>query len=268
MKVAFIGGGTMAAAMIRGMLDKGICAAADITVGEPVAERRHVLDREFSVSAMGGNAQAVASADLVVLAIKPQHLGSALADLKGRLQPHQMVLSIVAGATIEQVSQGLGHTRLIRAMPNTPAQVGAGMSVWTCTDAVGEEGRDTVRAILRTLGEELYVDDERYVDMATALSASGPAYVFLFLESLADAGVYLGMSREMAQALALQTVLGSALLAKETGRQPAELRNLVTSPGGTTAEALLALEQAGFRAAVVNAVAAAHEKALELGEEA
>ena len=151
-------------------------------------------------------------------------------------------------------------------MPNTPAQIRAGMSVWTASPSVPKGAVEASRRILRTLGEEIYVEDEKLIDMATALSASGPAYVFLFIETLIDAGVYLGMSRDMARQLALQTVAGSAKLVQDTGRHPADLKDMVTSPGGTTAEALLALELGAFKGVVIEAVAAAYEKSKALGE--
>ena len=160
---------------------------------------------------------------------------------------------------------GLGHDAVIRVMPNTPAQIGAGMTVWTASPAVPEAQIEATRLMLRTLGEELYVADERLVDMATALSASGPAYVFLFIEALIDAGVYLGMPRDMARKLALQTVAGSTRLVDETGLHPAQLKDMVTSPGGTTIEALRTFERGRFRATVIDAVKAAYEKSQALG---
>ena len=151
-------------------------------------------------------------------------------------------------------------------MPNTPAQIGQGMVVWTATEAVSPEARDQVRSVLGALGQELYVDDEKYVDMATAVSGSGPAFVFLVMEALIDAAVHIGMRREMATPIVIQTMLGSALYAQTTDKHLAELRNMVTSPGGTTAEGLLALEDAGVRAAFAEAIVAAYEKAKRLGE--
>jgi pyrroline-5-carboxylate reductase len=166
---------------------------------------------------------------------------------------------------VEEVRQALGHEAIVRAMPNTPAQIGQGMVVWTATEAVDPESRDYVRSVLGALGQELYVDDEKYVDMATAVSGSGPAFVFLVMEALIDAAVHIGIRREMAVPMVIQTMLGSALYAQTTGKHPADLRNMVTSPGGTTAEGLLALEEAGVRAAFTEAVAAAYEKAKRLG---
>ncbi len=265
MKLAFIGGGTMAEAIIGGVLSKGIAAREDISVGEYLEARCQVLDERYGVFSTTDNFKAMEQGDIVVLSIKPQNLSEVMAQLGGSLRSDQTILSIIAGARMSAIVDGLGHTSVIRVMPNTPAQIGEGMSLWTCSPGVGEEVRQSAQSILRTMGEEIYVSDEKYMDMATALSASGPAYVFLFIESLIDAGVHLGLPRDMSRTLALQTVLGSARLVKETGKHPAELKDMVSSPGGTTVEALLALEEGSFRATVVSAVIAAYEKSIELG---
>lgn len=266
MKLAFIGGGTMAEAIIGGVLSKGVVSREDISVGEYLEERCDVLKDRYGIFATTNNASAIENGHLVVLSVKPQNLPEVLAQLKGKLRGEQAVLSIVAGAKTSTIVEGLDHPPVIRVMPNTPAQIGEGISLWTSSADVGSESRQLAQSVLQTMGAEIYVSDEKYLDMATALSASGPAYVFLFIESLIDAGVHLGLPRDMASMLALQTVLGSARLMKETERHPAQLKAMVTSPGGTTAEALLVLEEAGFRAAVINAVIAAYEKSLELGE--
>jgi len=266
MRIAFVGGGTMAEAMIRGILARKLASPSQVAVGEPVAERRRTLERKYQVFTTAQNQEAAGRGDAVVLAVKPQNLPEALASLKGALKPEQTVLSIVAGVRLATLIEGLGHKTVVRVMPNTPGQIGEGVSVWTASAEVGQQGLEMARSIVETLGEQVYVEDEEYLEMATALSASGPAYVFVFIEALIEAGVYLGMPREMAHTLALRTVLGSAMLMKETGESPGRLREMVSSPGGTTVEALLALEDAGFRSAVINAVAAAYEKALELGE--
>lgn len=266
MRIAFIGGGAMAEAMIRGILDKGLAQPGDIMVGEPVETRRHHLSKHYDIAAVEENTQAVQGVPLVTLAIKPQNLTEVLKELRDRLEPTQAVLSIVAGARMKTLSQGLNHLNIIRVMPNTPAQIGAGMSVWTAAPEVPREALEQARSILQTLGEEIYVADEKFIDMATALSASGPAYVFSFIESLIDAGVYLGIPRDMARALAVQTVLGSTRLVKESGRHPAQLRDLVTSPGGTTMEGLLQLEEGGFRATIMKAIIAAYKRSQALGE--
>ena len=255
----------MAEAIVGGILEAGLATAAEVAVGEPVESRREYLAGKYSVGVSALNPEAMDSAELVVLAVKPQQLSAVMDELAQGLKPEQAVLSIVAGARMDTLTKGLGHSAVVRVMPNTPAQIGAGMTVWTAAPEVQQDKVTASQDILRTLGDELYVEDEKLIDMATALSASGPAYVFLFIEALTDAGVYMGMSRDMAHRLALETVLGSAKLVKESGKHPAELRNMVTSPGGTTAEALRRFEAAGFRGTVLEAVNAAYEKSRELG---
>lgn len=255
----------MAEAIIGGILDAEITPADSISVGEPVESRRGYLEDTYGLSAYADNLEAVEGAELSVLAVKPQSLPHIFPQLSGKLSGDNTVLSIVAGATMKTLTWGLAHDAVIRVMPNTPAQIGAGMTMWTASESVTEETKDATRSILRTLGEEVYAYDEGMIDMATALSASGPAYVFLFIEALIDAGVYLGLARDVSRQLALQTVLGSAQLVKDSGKHPAELKDMVTSPGGTTIEALRAFEDGGFRAAVFGAVSAAYEKSRALG---
>ena len=255
----------MAEAIISSILSQKMARKDELYVGEPVDERRNALEGKYGISVSADNRDVVRMGKLVVLSIKPQSLKEVLSHLKGTMTEDQAVLSIVAGAKMESISAGIGHQAVIRVMPNTPAQISKGMSVWTATPSVSPAYLETTRSILETLGAELYVAEEKYIDMATALSASGPAYVFLFIESLVDAGVYLGMTREIARKLVLQTILGSTLLALETGKHTAELRDMVTSPGGMTAEAISMLEEGGFRSAVLEAVTAAYEKAKSLG---
>ncbi len=266
MKLSFIGGGKMAEAIVHGVLAAKLAAPGDILIGEPVAERRAFLKGEFGISPVVDNLEAASGADLLVLAIKPQDMGTVLAELSGSLRPEQAALSIIAGARMSTLLQGLSHDAVVRVMPNTPAQVGSGMTLWTCSPSVSAPQREMTKAVLSSVGEEIYVSDEKYMDMATALSASGPAYVFLFIEALIDAGVYVGMPRDMARTLALQTVFGSARLVMETGRHPAELKDMVVSPGGTTAEALRVLEEQGVPAAIVAAVDSAFKKSVQLGQ--
>jgi len=265
MKTSFIGGGVMAEAIMSRAITQGVLHAAGVCVAEPVAERRTLLADRYGVATSQDNLAAACGARLIVLAVKPKHLPAVFANLAGKLSPEQTVLSIVAGATLAGLTIGLAHRLVVRVMPNTPARAGEGMSVWTATPEVGAEARHAATALLAAMGTHLYVDDEAVLDMATAVSGSGPAYVFGFMEALADAAVDLGIPREMAQMLVLQTVLGSAVLAKATGEDPALLREKVTSPGGTTAEALKALEQAGFRDIIKDAVRAAYAKAQALG---
>jgi pyrroline-5-carboxylate reductase len=265
MKISFVGGGVMAEAILSGIVGAKVAPSSDICVGEPSENRRRHLEDTYSIRTTSNNLEAVEGAGLTVLAVKPQTLPYVYPELSGNLSADNTVVSIVAGATMSRLSSGLGHAAIIRVMPNTPGQIGAGMTMWMASDAVPKDTVDTARAIVQTLGKEIYTDDEKMIDMATALSASGPAYVFLFIESLIDAGVYLGLARDVSWQLAIQTVLGSTQLVADTGIHPAELKDMVTSPGGTTIEALRALEEGRFRALVLNAVNAAYEKSKALG---
>lgn len=265
MRVGFAGGGVMAEAMFSRAIASGLCVANDVSVGEPIAARRDELAERYSIAVHAENTPAVTGADMVVIAVKPQHISHVYDDLHGALDSEQTVLSIAAGVTIGSLTDGLGHRRIIRVMPNTPAQIGAGMSVWTATPDVSDTARSDAASLLGTLGREWRVDNEDYLDMATAVSGSGPAYVFAFIEALTEAGVFVGMPRDMAQTLAVETALGSARLASESGEAPALLRERVTSPGGTTAAALRELERRGFKSALIEAVGAAFHRSQELG---
>ena len=265
MKISFVGGGVMAEAILSGIVGAELAPSSDISVGEPSDVRRQHLTETYSVRTTPNNLDAIDGSNLTVLAVKPQTLPYVYEELNGNIASDNTVLSIVAGATMDRLTSGLGHRSIVRVMPNTPGQIGAGMTMWMASDSVPEETVNTTRQIVQTLGEEIYATDEKMIDMATALSASGPAYVFLFIESLIDAGVYLGLARDVSWQLALQTVLGSTQLVKDTGIHPAELKDMVTSPGGTTIEALRAFEDGGFRALVFSAVNAAYEKSKALG---
>ena len=267
MNIGFIGGGTMAEAILGGMLDGGVAAAGDVMIGEPVPGRRDYLAERYGVGVSDANGTVVDTSDMVVMAVKPQDLPKVYSDIGGGFIDGQSIMSIVAGTKMKSLADGMRHDGIIRVMPNTPAQIGEGMTMWTCASSVSVAHRETAAAILSTIGDEIYVDDEKYLDMATALSASGPAYVFMILEAMIDAGVYVGLPRDVARRLALQTVKGSTELVVQTGRHPAELKDMVTSPGGTTAEGLQALERAGVPAAVVDAVNAAYLKSIRLGQD-
>ncbi len=263
MRLAFIGGGTMGEAMIGGILSNGLAKPQDVSSCDILPERRDHLASTYGIKAVETPAPALNGADIAVLAVKPQEFPAAARGIS--LKPGQTVMSIMAGVTIESIRAALKHDAIVRAIPNTPAQIGEGMTVWTATDAVPDAAREVVRSILTVLGQELYVEDEKYVDMATAVSSSGPAYVFLVMEALIDGAVHIGLRRDMAQRMVIQTILGSARYAEATGKHPADLRNQVTSPAGTTTEGLLALEKAGLRRAFIEAVQAAYEKAKRLG---
>ncbi|MFQ6059608.1 MAG: pyrroline-5-carboxylate reductase, partial [Anaerolineae bacterium] len=258
--------GTMAEAMIKGILNNGLTDPSRIMASGPRPERGRELEERYGVKSTTDNREAAQAGHIVVLSIKPQVLPVVLEELCGLIRPPQLIFSIVAGARIGTIAQGLQHRAIVRVMPNTPAQIGEGMSVWTATPEVTEEQRAQAKAILRALGQEIHVEDEDALDMATAVSGTGPTYVFLVMEALVEAAVHLGFSRRVARELVIQTVLGSALFARESRRHLAELRNMVTSPGGTSAEAIYQLEKGALRTIISKAVWAAYQKSRLLGE--
>jgi len=265
-QIGFIGSGVMGEAMVKGLLAQELLAPRCIIASDPRPERLAELSEQYGVQVTADNVSAAKDRDIVVLAVKPQVLGEVLKELGTEtIKPEALVLSIVAGATIERIARDLNHQAIVRVMPNTPAQIGMGMSVWTATPATGEAQRQQTRAILAALGEEFFVDHEDYLDMATALSGTGPAYIFLVMEALIDAGVHMGFPRWIAERLVLQTMRGSVEFARTSKRHPAELRNMVTSPGGTSAEALYQLEKGGLRTVISKAVWAAYQKSKYLG---
>jgi len=263
--LSFIGSGVMAEAMINGILNEGLTDPGRIIASDPREERGQQLTERYGVRASTNNREAAEGTQIVVLSVKPQVLPVVLEELRGAVAADGLVLSIVAGARIAAIADGLGHEAIVRVMPNTPAQIGRGMSVWTATGAVTEEQLPQAQSILGALGEEIRLEDEDYLDMATALSGTGPAYVFLFMEAMIDAGVHMGFSRRVAQQLVLQTIRGSVDFARQSVAHPAELRNMVTSPGGTSAEALYQLEKGGFRTVLSRAIWAAYQKSKYLG---
>ncbi len=264
-KIAFIGGGNMGEAMLSAVMNKAMADAESVTVSDLSPTRREYLKQQYGVTVTTDNRQAIAGQDVVVLAVKPQDLAEVMAGLKGSLGPEQLVLSIIAGARLGTLCQGLDHRYVVRAMPNTPARIGEGMTVWTATPEVTTQQRECTGAILGAMGREVAVGDEAHIDMATAVSGSGPAYLFFFIEALVDAATEVGLPRDMACDLVLATVLGAGHLLQESGHQPAELRRMVTSPGGTTAAAISRLEEGGFARLLRQAVDAAYRRAKELG---
>ena len=265
-KITFIGPGVMAEAMIAGLLRQKLADPKNIIASGPEEDRGEELHKKYGIQVTADNVSAVHEADVVVLSVKPQRLSEVMKGLKG-IRPGALVLSIIAGATIKKISEGLKHKAIVRSMPNTPGQIGEGITVWAASKDVNDEQQKMARSILSAMGEEVFVEDESYLDMATALSGSGPAYVFLFAEALIDAGVHMGFPRRIAEQLVLQTIKGSVSYYQGASGHPATLRNQVTSPGGTSAEALYYLEKAGFRTAISRAVWAAYQRSLELGKE-
>ncbi len=271
MHLAFIGCGVMGESMIAGLLRRDLVIPGNLAASHPRAERRQELAEKYSIETFEGNADAAKfvagkANSAIVICVKPQRLQRVLNDLTGILHPDQLVISIVAGTTIETLAGELGTAKVVRAMPNTPSQIGAGITAWTCTVAVNDVERREVREFLSALGKELFVETENMINMATSLSATGPTYIFMVMEALTDAGVHLGFSRDMAKELVQETMLGSVKFAIESQKHPAELRNMVTSPGGTSAEAIYQMEKGTLRTVLSKAVYAAYKRAVELGK--
>jgi pyrroline-5-carboxylate reductase len=266
-RIATVGSGVMAEAMIAGLLRGQLVDPDQVTASHPREERRDELKRDYGIRTVAGNLQAIDGADVILLAIKPQMLGRVGAELRDHLRPGQLVLSVIAGATSTALEGSLGHRQIVRSMPNTPARLGRGMTVWYATPATTAEQRGQARALLQALGSELEVDDEKFVAMATAVSGTGPTYVFLMMEALIDAAVHLGFPRHVAHDLVVETLEGSTAFAKHSGDHPAVLRNMVTSPGGTSAAALHELESGRLRTVFSEAVWAAYRRTVELGEQ-
>jgi pyrroline-5-carboxylate reductase len=265
--ISFIGGGIMAESIIQGLLSKKLVSPEEITVSEPRQKRREELQQKHGIRVTAKNPEAATSCKIIFLSVKPQDLGSVLAELKGVLRPGQMVISIVAGGRIRTISDGLAHDAIVRVMPNTPAQISEGISVWTATPGVDNDQLGQARTILQALGKEIYVNDEKFLDMATAVSGTGPTYVLLVMEAMIDAAVHLGFPRHIAYELVTETMRGSIIFAMKSGKHPAELRNMVTSPGGTSAAALYELEKGSLRTVLSKAIWAAYEQSKSLGEE-
>ena len=264
-RIAFVGGGVMGEAMIKGLLNGGLTSADRIVVSDPWVERLDFLRGTYCVEATAENPEAVRGADIVVLSIKPQSLTKVGRDLHSRISPDALVLSIIAGTRISTLQNQLFHDRIVRAMPNTPGQLGKGMTVWTATPQCTPAQLSHTATILGAMGEQLQVDEEGYLDMATGLSGSGPGFVLLLIEAMIDAGVHMGFSRRDAEKMVLQTIEGSVALMRTSGKHSAELKNQVTSPGGTTAAGLYELEKASVRATISNAIFAAYRRSQELG---
>ena len=266
--IAIIGCGTMGEALVKGLLRQEVIDPEHIIATNPRPERGAELETQYGIRTTTDNVEAARQATLVFLSIKPQVMPRVLSELRGHLQDDALVFSIAAGVTIETIRQGLETNAIVRAMPNTPAQIGEGITMWTATDAVTAKQREYAETLLSALGKSVYATEEKELDMATALSGTGPAYVFLFMEAMIDAGVHLGFSRRIAEELVNQTVIGAARYAEQVGLHKATLRNQVTSPGGTTAEALYQLEKGGFRTVLSRAIWAAYVRATQLGEKA
>ena len=268
--LSFIGCGVMGESMVAGLLREEIVSPSQIAASHPRADRRAELETKHGIKVFADNAAAASafpdSESVVILCVKPQRFRSVLKDLAGSIKPNQLVISIVAGAGIEAISETLNNHLVVRAMPNTPSQIGAGMTAWTCSPDVDEGHKEQVKIMLSALGKEIFVETENMIDMATSLSATGPTYIFMVMEAMTDAGVHLGFSREISKELVQQTMLGSVQFAIESQKHPAELRNMVTSPGGTSAEAIYQMEKGALRTVLSKAIYGAYKRAVELGK--
>jgi len=264
--LATVGTGVIAESVIAGLIRGRLLEPAQVVASHPRPERREQLAREHGIRVTAGNVEAVTGADIVLLAVKPQMVARVGREIGPHLAPGQLVISVIAGATTAALEALLGHRELVRSMPNTPAQIGHGMTVWYATPETSAEQRAQAKALLSALGVEIEVDDEKLVAMATAVSGTGPTYVFLVMEALVDAAVHLGFPRHVAHDLVVETLEGSAHFAKQSGAHPAFLRNMVTSPGGTSAAALHELESGRLRTVLSEAVWAAYRRTVELGE--
>ena len=273
-RLAFVGCGVMAEAIIAGLLRRNLVAPDQIVGSHPRVARREEMHVKYGIEMFEQNRDAVMAthpadggdSSMVVLAVKPQRLHRVLEELKGSVRQEQLIVSIVAGARIATIADELLHGSVVRTMPNTPAQIGEGVTAWTTSAGVNETQEHQVRAMLEALGKAVRVENERQIDMATALSATGPTYVFLVMEALVDAGVHMGFSRHVAEELVHQAMLGSVMFARESHKHPAELRNMVTSPGGTSAEAIYQMEKGSLRTVLSKAVWAAFQRAQALGK--
>lgn len=265
MHIAFIGGGNMAAALIGGLLDAGH-PAAHVRVADPSEAARSALAEAHGVRTADRAASVVDGADVVVLAVKPQVMPGVLDELQGKVGADQLLVSIAAGIPIRTLQRTFGDSQpVVRAMPNTPALVGAGITGLCASDACSRRHRDQAEHVLGAAGEVVWVDDEALMDVVTAVSGSGPAYFFLLIEALHEAGVAEGLPAQASTRLAAQTALGAGTMAARAAEDVAELRRRVTSPGGTTQAALETFEAGGFRALVADAVHAAVVRGRELG---
>ena len=266
--IVIIGAGTMGEAIVAGLLRTGLTTPEHIHCADPREERVAELQTRYSIRPFTDNLKAIDKADVVILSIKPQRMERVLAGLKDHIPAGALVLSIVAGVSINVISQALNHASVVRSMPNTPAQIGEGITVWTSSNQVTPTQKEFARRILGAFGEDIYVEEEEenFLNMATALSGSGPAYIFLFMEAMIDAGVHLGFPRRISEKLVMQTIRGSVNYFDRMKTHPAQLRNEVTSPGGTSAAALYYLEKAGIRTAISRAIWAAYERSQALGK--
>ncbi len=265
-KIAFIGAGNMAEAIIRGMTEGGAAKASQITASDIMPERRAFMEKTYGIDVTDDNINMVKKANVIILAVKPQVAGKVLKEAGPHMGKDKMLLSIVAGLPVSGIRRHLKEgTRIIRTMPNTPVFVGEGMVAIATGDTALAQDYEAAKAIFEPVAKTVMLE-EKLIDAVLGISGSGPAYVFLMIEALADGGVKMGLPRDIAVTLAAQTLLGSAKMCLESGRHVGQLKDMVTSPGGTTIAALYAMEKAGIRAGLMEAVEAATLRSEELGK--
>jgi pyrroline-5-carboxylate reductase len=264
-RIGFLGAGRMATALARGWLTARLLDPARCRASDPSDAARRSFTAETGLLATTDNLNVVESTDVLILAVKPQTMAALLEEIRPRIATRHLVVSIAAGVTLGQLTNGLGVTRLIRVMPNTPCLLGASASAYSGASGATADDQALVDRLLNAVGRAFALP-EHQLDAVTGLSGSGPAFVYLMIEALSDGGVRVGLPRDVATALAAQTVFGSAKMVLETGQHPGVLKDMVASPGGTTIAGLHALERAGARAAFMDAVEAATKRATELGK--
>lgn len=271
-RIGFIGGGNMATAMVKGLLSASFIEAKNLMVSDVAADRLEWLKKEFKVKVTTDNRELVQKSDIIVLAVKPQAVKAVCRSIHEVVDESKLVISVAAGVPIHTIETLLNpeadkKVGVVRTMPNTPALVQAGVTALSASDHVSKTDLKIAHRIFEAVGRTVDVPESQ-LDAVTGLSGSGPAYIFMIIEALSDAGVKMGLSRDVANTLTLQTVLGSAKLAQESGRHPGELKDMVCSPGGTTISGLHTLEKGGLRTTLINAVEAATERSIELGKNA
>lgn len=263
-RLAVLGVGMMGGAILNGILSRGFCAGANVTVYDVDSIKTKKFAGSFSVRVADSAPDAVKDADVVLLAVKPQYIDSLMTEIAAALPKDALIISIAAGVRLARLNEKLGAANLVRVMPNTPSQIGKGVSGWIAAAAVNAADKDYVRTLLEQIGSAVEVQSEDQLDQIGAISGSGPAFVYLFIEAMIDASVHLGMPRTAATELVIQTVIGSAEYLKLRGEHPAVLRNEVTSPGGTTAEGLYFMEKENIRTAVARCIWGCYDRTQQI----
>ncbi len=267
-KIGFVGAGNMGEALAKGLLTSGVFTSDQIIMSDVIQERLHLLSSLYGVKTTLKNKEVVKSSDLIVLALKPNMIGRVISEIKGGLTSKKVLISIAAGITTSYISEAIKKKmKIVRVMPNTPALVLTGASVLYFNSQINQKEKDSIRRIFESVGTVDVVEHEDLLDAVTGLSGSGPAYVAMFIEALSDGGVKMGLTKNMALKLAAQTVYGTAKMVLEGGLHPAEFKDKVLSPGGTTIEGIHELEVGGLRGSVISAVQAATRRSKELSKE-